>query len=124
MCVQIEEQKLTQSQSAAAEVPLISSSNKKGKAKKDTAKPLPTQNGERDSLSINSGILQVTPLLNLFFLAASDLCLYKTTRVPFQAQLCEECERACPTQAVTLAVMWQCSIHVISMKYLSQAGPL
>jgi len=65
MCVQIEEQRLTQWQIAAAEVPLISSSKKKGKAKKDTAKPLPTQNGEGDSLSINSGILQVTPLLNL-----------------------------------------------------------
>ena len=36
----------------------MTSGKKKGKAKKDAA-PLPTQNGESDSLSINSGILQV-----------------------------------------------------------------
>ena len=54
----MEEQRLTQAQSAAAEVPLVSSSRKK-KGKKDAGTPLPTQNGEGDSLSINSGILLV-----------------------------------------------------------------
>lgn len=54
----MEEQRLTQAQSAAAEVPLISSSKKK-RGKKDVGTPLPTQNGEGDSMSINSGILLV-----------------------------------------------------------------
>ena len=57
-CKQVEEQRLTQAQSAAAEAPLISVSKKK-RGKKDAGTPLPTQNGEGDSLSINSGILLV-----------------------------------------------------------------
>ena len=62
----MEEQRLTQAQSAAAEVPLIPSSRKK-KGKKDAGTPLPTQNGEGDSLSINSGILLVSDLRHLTF---------------------------------------------------------
>ena len=58
MCTQVEEQRLTQAQSAAAEVPLVASSKKK-KGKKNAGTSLPTQNGEGDSLSINSGILLV-----------------------------------------------------------------
>ena len=56
---QVEELRLTQAQSAAAETPLMASDKKKGKAKKGTAAALPTQNGQGDSLSINSSILQV-----------------------------------------------------------------
>ena len=57
--MQVEELRLTQAQNAAAETPLIASDKKKGKAKKGAAAALPTQNGQGDSLSINSSILQV-----------------------------------------------------------------
>ncbi len=57
--VQVEELRLTQAQSAAAETPLIASDKKKGKSKKGSAAALPTQNGLGDSLSIDSSILQV-----------------------------------------------------------------
>ena len=61
LLLQVEEQRLTQAQSAAAETPVVSSGSEKGKVKKEAGTPLPTQNGEGDSLSINSGILQVSP---------------------------------------------------------------
>ena len=57
--MQVEELRLTQAQRAAAETPRTASGNKKGKAKKSVAAALPTQNGQADSLSINSSILQV-----------------------------------------------------------------
>ena len=57
---QVEEQRLTQAQSAAAEVPLISSGKKKKKGKQNAGTPLPIRNGEGDSLSTNSGVLLVT----------------------------------------------------------------
>ncbi|CAK0782901.1 hypothetical protein CVIRNUC_006096 [Coccomyxa viridis] len=56
--LKVEELRLTQAQSAAAETPLIASDKKKGKSKKGSAAALPTQNGLGDSLSIDSSILQ------------------------------------------------------------------
>ena len=68
--VQVEELRLTQAQSAAAETLLIASDKKKGKAKKDIVAALPTQNGQGDSLSINSSILQVVTSTLCF----TDVC--------------------------------------------------
>ena len=70
--MQVEELRLTQAQSAAAETLLVASDKKKGKPKKGTTAALPAQNGQGDSLSINSSILQVIST-TLSFIAVCSL---------------------------------------------------
>ena len=78
--MQVEELRLTQAQSAAAEAPQTASGNKKGKAKKTIAAALPTQNGQADSLSINSSILQVMSI-TLCFIGVCAMLLLQSSSI-------------------------------------------